>query len=74
MCTVNEIRTRVLLALILTFGFLVTGCGGSSGESASFESGGPETGTVAIVITDNPTDDFDAIELTIIRIELLAAD
>ena len=74
MCTVNEIRTRVLLALILTFGFLVTGCGGSSGGSASFENGGPETGTVAIVITDNPTDDFDAIELTFIRIELLAAD
>ncbi len=68
MCTVNEIRTRVLLALILTFGFLVTGCGGSSGGSASFENGGPETGTVAIVITDNPTDDFDAIELTFIRI------
>ncbi len=74
MCTLNDIRARVLLALILTFGFLVTGCGGSSGGSASFESGGPDTGTVAIVVTDNPTDDFDAIELTVIRIELLAVD
>lgn len=74
MCTMNEIRARVLLALILTFGFLVTGCGGSSSGSASFESGGPETGTVAIVVTDNPTDDFDGIELTVMRIELLAAD
>ncbi|MDH3673776.1 MAG: DUF4382 domain-containing protein [Gammaproteobacteria bacterium] len=70
----NEIRARVLLALVLTFGFLVTGCGGSSGGSASFGSAGPETGTVAIVVTDNPTDDFDAIELSVMRIELLAAD
>lgn len=74
MRTLTRIKTRVFLALMLTLGLLLAGCGGSDSDgSASFQTGA-NTGTVAIVVTDNPTSDFAAIEVTINRIELLAAD
>jgi len=57
---------------------ILTSCGGSggSGGSSSGSGGGPvgtsgDTGTVAIVLTDGPSKDFDQILANITRIELL---
>ncbi len=48
--------------------FLVACGGGGSGSGAV--SGG--TGSVAIAMTDGPAEDFDAINVTLVRIELLS--
>lgn len=61
----------LLLALVLTA--CGTG-GGGDGSASSQGSAGAGTGTVGILFTDATTDDFDAIKITIHRIELLAVD
>ena len=62
----------VLLVLLLLMGsatvFLVS-CGGGGGGSSSTGSSG--TGTVAVSIADNPTDDYSAIYVTITEVSLL---
>jgi hypothetical protein len=51
--------------------FLV-GCGGGGGGSAGSSSvGSSGTGTVAVSIADNPTEDYDAINVRITEVSLL---
>jgi hypothetical protein len=55
---------------------LLTACGGGGGSNAASTSvqSSTGTGTVGMLLTDATTNDFDAIEMTITRIQLLAAD
>jgi hypothetical protein len=46
------------------------GGGGSDSASNTVSSGG--TGSVGLLLTDGPTDDFDAVFITVVKAELLA--
>ena len=60
-------RSRWALgALILFSSLLLFACGGSGGSSSV------ATGSVGILVTDAPSDDFDAIEVTLNSISLIA--
>jgi hypothetical protein len=56
-----------LVGALLIAVLLVASCGGSGGGS----SPSAQTGTVAVLLTDNPTDDLSAAIVTITKIELL---
>jgi hypothetical protein len=62
----------ILLSLLISFvmaaGLLSCGAGGSGGGD------GPGTGSVAVLLTDAPTDDFSEINITIEKIELFSDD
>jgi hypothetical protein len=64
----------VFLVLLLLMGsatvFLVS-CGGGDGGGGSSSAGSSGTGTVAVSIADNPTDDYSAIYVTINEVSLL---
>jgi hypothetical protein len=52
--------------------FLLVSCGGGGGGSGgSSSTGSSGTGTVAVSIADNPTDDYEAIYVTITEVSLL---
>lgn len=59
----------VTVALIAT----LASCGGDSGGGSSSGSVG-QTGSVAVLFTDNPTTEFDEINVTVTRIELIGED
>jgi hypothetical protein len=65
----------VLLALLLLMGsatfFLVSCGGGGGGSGGSSSTGSSGTGTVAVTIADNPTKDYDAINVYITEVSLL---
>jgi len=61
-------RVRVLISL-LSLILLATACGGSGGGGA--EAG---TGSVALLLTDAPTDEFTQVLVTVTRIDLLGGD
>ena len=61
----------ILLVCVPAFLFL-TGCGGGGGGSSSGSSGG--IGTVAVLLTDGPADDYDNIWIWITEISLLPED
>ena len=65
----------VFLVLLLFMGsatvFLVSCGGGGGGSGGSSSTGRSGTGTVAVSIADNPTDDYDAIYVTITEVSLL---
>ncbi len=63
------LRPLVGLFSIMLFTLVLTACGGGDGGSgsASLEGG---TGNVALLLTDGPTDDFDEINITVIKAEL----
>jgi hypothetical protein len=71
-----------VLALVLAIAVAMTGCLGGIGESDELPgSGGPAaggaagtTGSVALLITDAPTSDFDEINLAITGASLIGAD
>jgi hypothetical protein len=64
----------ILLIFSLTT-FIFSSCGGSGGGSGGFVpsgSGATGTGSVAILLTDNFTEEFSKIIITITKIELLS--
>jgi hypothetical protein len=69
---------KYILFTLLIFSltaFLLSSCGsgsGGSGGSAQSDSQPTSTGSVAIVLTDNFTDEFSKIIVTITKIELLS--
>jgi Domain of unknown function (DUF4382) len=64
-------RSR-LVALVLASSLLLVSCGGSGGN----DSNGQEatTGTIALLFTDRPTDDFSAIKLNVIEATLIGGN
>jgi hypothetical protein len=70
----NKKFILLTLLVISLAAFLLSSCGsGGSGGTAQSESGSAGTGSVAIVLTDNFTDEFSKIIVTITKIELLSA-
>lgn len=59
-----------LSLIILMFLAALAGCGGGGSSSGSTSTTG--TGTVGLTLTDGPTDDFDAVNITIVKAELLS--
>lgn len=68
---------RLFVVACLALVFTSCGGGGGSGTQAPVNntttSSGPTTGVVAILMKDDPSDDFDRIILTITRAELLGS-
>lgn len=71
-------KTKTMLAVILAMALVLpfTGCGGGGGSSTGDTSGASsgETGTVALMLTDGPADDYDHIWITISRATLLTEE
>ena len=64
----------VFLTVLITFSFLLWGCGsggGGGGGDSGFVSGGSGTGSVALLLADNPADDYASIFLCITRVSLI---
>jgi hypothetical protein len=53
---------RIAIPMLLGLSFFVAACGGSGGDGAPE---GPGTGTVALLLTDMPTDDLSEINLSV---------
>jgi hypothetical protein len=70
-------RARVLCALFtlllvaVPITFLLLSCGGGGGSGGSSVAGSSGTGTVAVSIADNPTDDYSEIWIKITEVSLL---
>lgn len=68
----KQLRSWWLLTIMLlaaTAGLVA--CGGGGGSSSSSSTGGTTTGSVAILVTDAPSDDFAAIEVTVTAVSLI---
>ena len=57
--------------ILIVFSLISCGSGSDSGVSLNNKSG---TGSVAILLTDSPTDDFSEINITVTNIEFLSDD
>jgi Domain of unknown function (DUF4382) len=60
--------------LALAFTLFLAACGGSSGNDMPGMQGQPPTGTVALLFTDKPTDEFSAIKLNVREAILIGGD
>ena len=70
-------KTKGLLAIVLAMALVMpfAGCGGGGSDSTSTaDTSGGDTGTVALMLTDGPADDYDHIWVTIIRAMLLTEE
>ena len=63
-------RSLFISSLVTFFTLMLVACGGGGGSSSSGTVSG--TGSVAIAMTDGATEDFDEINVTVVKIELLA--
>ena len=65
----------ILLITLITALFVLAGCGGGGGSGSSSSENAPaDTGTVALSLTDGPTDDYKHIYLYITQVSLLPAN
>lgn len=62
---------RIAIAMLLGLSLLVAACGGSGEDSVPPEQA---TGTVALLLTDMPTDDLDEINLDVVEATLIGGD
>lgn len=61
---------RLWLPLLVLFaGMFITSCGGGGADEDAASNGG--VGSVAVLLTDGPSSDYDQVNLTITRIELI---
>src|SRR5210317_1352099 len=66
-------RLVMLFAISVVTLFLFACGGGGSGSGGGVTTVSPAgTGTVTLLITDGPSDDFDAINLTVVKAELFS--
>jgi hypothetical protein len=74
----SSIRARFLLFSFFVLMLSLVACGGHSGGGSSDTSGSGSTvggtGSVAVTFTDAPGSDFDEINVTVTRIQLLSDD
>ncbi|MBT8119550.1 MAG: DUF4382 domain-containing protein, partial [Gammaproteobacteria bacterium] len=59
------------ISLLAAIFVLVTGCSSGGGDSASSSTSGG-TGSVALLLTDAPSDIFEEINITVVKAELLS--
>ena len=75
--TITTIYNRAsLMFLVLAMSLFVAACGGSSSSNSNNPGAGPTpaTGTVALLFTDKPTDEFSAIKLNVVEAILIGDD
>jgi hypothetical protein len=72
MVPTGSIRAVFLLFSAFALGLWLSACGNGGGGGSTSESASSGTGTVAVLITDAPGSEFDEINVTVIRIELLS--
>ena len=67
------VTAALFLTVLITAGFLLGGCGsgGGGGGGGDFFSGGAGSGSVALLLADNPSDDYESIYLYITRVSLI---
>ncbi len=71
----SHLRYKIVVAFLSSAVLLLLGCdGGSDRDTASDGADATATGSVAILLTDAPTDAFDRVDVTLTRIELLGDD
>ncbi|MDH3409546.1 MAG: DUF4382 domain-containing protein, partial [Gammaproteobacteria bacterium] len=71
--TINRRFRLPLLALAASL--VITACGGSSSSNNNDQDGRtPTTGTVVLLFTDKPTDEFSAIKLNVVEAILIGGD
>jgi hypothetical protein len=74
---ISTIYSRAgLIILPLAMSLFVAACGGSSSTNNDNPGAGPTpaTGTVALLFTDKPTDEFSAIKLNVVEAILIGGD
>jgi hypothetical protein len=71
-----KISKTLLLLPFLAAPFLLSACGGSSGNDQPGVAPGPQatTGSIAIILTDRASDDFAEINLNVIEARLIGGD
>ena len=67
----TKLSTATTLTLAATT-LLLAACGGGSGSGSGDGSPAPTTGSVAVLFTDAPTDDFCEVRATVTGIDLLS--
>lgn len=73
MITRNVFATARALAMTLCASLLLAACGGSS-DPADPQTAQPSTGTVVLLFTDKPTDEYSSIVLTVSEATLIGED
>jgi hypothetical protein len=69
-----DLRRPACFAAAVAAGLVLGGCGGGGGSgSGSTPSSTPTTGSVAVLLTDAPTDQFCEVRATVTGIDLLGA-
>jgi len=61
-----------LAALALASSLVLVSCGGSGGNDSNNNDG--RTGTIALLFTDRPTDEFNAIKLNVVEARLIGGN
>lgn len=74
MITRNVFASVRTLAAALVISLFVTACGGGSSEPADTQTVQPTTGTVVLLFTDKPTEDYSSIILTVSEATLIGGD
>ena len=64
----NSLISLAFVGLSFILAGLLTGCGSSAGVSG----GSTQTGKVAILLTDGPTDEFSQVNVTVNEVSLLS--
>ncbi len=62
----------IFLVFILSLPIMINSCDGGGGGGGSVSAGSPATGSVAVLLTDAPSDEFSEIWLTITSIQLIS--
>lgn len=70
--SINYSTRLPILALVVAI--LVAGCGGGSNSQQSATPKTVTTGTVALLFTDKPTDEFSAIKLNVVEATLIGGE
>lgn len=74
MDTRNVLASTRMLAMALLASLFVAACGGSSSEPANTQAVQPTTGTVVLLFTDKPTEEFSSIVLEVSEATLIGDD
>ncbi len=73
--TITRLREFARLPVLAACAaFFIAGCGGGAGSSEEPAAPIPDTGTIGIVFTDAPSDEFESIFLDVVEATLIGGD